>query len=193
MVYLKIYKDWSKDYNFIDYLSIFLLQGLCAFVMGLCVAFNDNSIQNYSKENLSQLIEKRVTIEIYCNKLGEISRHEVYAKAAKQPQIKAKHSSELLLEFEFCKVFKTLEGVIIQALGVQRDLSNGISELSLTEHENALLLQYKELIRDQDKKLQALQKSYNALQKENKELEVITFCYCKIFTLPKHLLIFLTY
>ncbi|XP_018563600.1 general vesicular transport factor p115 [Anoplophora glabripennis] len=148
-----------------------LLQSLCAFIMGLCVAFNDNSVQNYSKENLSQLIEKRVGIETYCNKLGEISRHEVYAKAAKQPQIKAKHSSELLLEFEFCKLFKALEGVIIQALGVQRDLSNGISELSLSVHENALLLQYKELIRDQDKKLQDLQRNFNNVQREKEQLE----------------------
>ncbi|CAH2012278.1 unnamed protein product [Acanthoscelides obtectus] len=148
-----------------------LLQGLCAFLMGLCVAFNDNSLPNYSKENLSQLIEKRVGIETYCKKLGEISRHEVYSKAAKQPQIKAQHSSELLLEFEFCKLFKNLEGVIIQALGVQRDLSNGLSELSLTEHENALLLQYKELIRDQDKKLQDMQRNINSLQRRNQELE----------------------
>ncbi|KAJ8953566.1 hypothetical protein NQ318_002986 [Aromia moschata] len=146
-------------------------QGLCAFIMGLCVAFNDNSVQNYSKENLSQLIEKRVGIETYCKKLGEISRHEVYAKAAKQPQIKARHSGELLLEFEFCKLFKALEGVIVQALGVQRDLSNGISELSLSEHENALLLQYKDLIRDQDKKLQELQRNFNSLQREKGESE----------------------
>ncbi|KAG5863575.1 hypothetical protein JTB14_030078 [Gonioctena quinquepunctata] len=148
-----------------------ILQGLCAFVMGLCVSFNDNSVQNYSKENLSQLIEKRVGIETYCKKLSEISRHEVYAKAAKQPQIRANHSSELLLEFEFCKLFKALEGVIIQSLGAQRDLSNGISELSLNEHENALLLQYKELIRDQDKKIQDLQRQINNLKKENQGLQ----------------------
>ncbi|KAJ8909576.1 hypothetical protein NQ315_012831 [Exocentrus adspersus] len=151
-----------------------LLQGLCAFIMGLCVAFNDNSVPNYSKENLSQLIEKRVGIETYCKKLGEVSRHEVYAKAAKQPQIKAKHSTELLLEFEFCKLFKVLEGIIIHALGVQRDLSNGISELSLSEHENALLLQYKELIRDQDKKLQDFQRKLNNLQKEKEQLESLS-------------------
>lgn len=148
-----------------------ILQGLCAFLMGLCVAFNDNTVQNYSKENLSQLIEKRVGTETYCKKLGEISRHEVYAKAAKQPQIKAKHSSELLLEFEFCKLFKALEPVIIKALGVQRDLSNGMSELSLSEHENALLLQYKELIRDQDKKLQEAHKNINNLQRDNQDLK----------------------
>lgn len=140
--------------------------------MGLCVAFNDNSVQNYSKENLSQLLEKRVGIETYCRKLSEVSRQEVYAKASKQPQIKAKHANELLLEFEFCKLFKALEGVIIQALGIQRDLSNGMSELSLSEHENALLLQYKDLIRDQDKKLQELQKSLTNAQKQNEELQV---------------------
>lgn len=149
-----------------------LLQGLCAFLMGLCVAFNDNTVQNYSKENLSQLIEKRVGIETYVLKLGEISRHEVYAKAAKQPQIKAKHSSELLLDYEFCKLFKAMESVIIKALGVQRDLSNGISELSLTEHENALLLQYKELIRDQDKRISEVQKELEMVKQENKLLKV---------------------
>ncbi|XP_056635041.1 general vesicular transport factor p115 [Diorhabda sublineata] len=148
-----------------------LLQGLCAFLMGLCVVYNDNSVANYSKENLSQLVEKRVGIDTYCKKLSEVTRHEVYAKASKQPQIKAKHSSELLLEFEFCKLLKTLEGVIIQGLGIQRDLSNGISELSLNEHENALLLQYKELIRDQDKKLQESKKTVESLQRRNQELE----------------------
>lgn len=139
--------------------------------MGLCVAFNDNTVPNYSKENLSQLVEQRVGIETYISKLADISRHEVYSRAAKQPQIKAKHSSELLLEFEFCKLFKSLEGVIIKALGVQRDLSNGISELSLSEQENALLFQYKELIRDQDKRIQDLQRDYQGVQLENQRLQ----------------------
>lgn len=65
-----------------------------------------------------------------------------------------------------------MEGLIIQALGVQRDLSNGISELSLSEHENALLLQYKDLIRDQDKKLQEWQRKYAFLQKQFEDLKV---------------------
>lgn len=143
-----------------------LLQGLCAFLMGLCIAFNDNTVANYSRENLSQLIEKRVTMETYAAKLSLISRHEVYAKAAKQPQIQAKDGSELLLEFEFCKLFKALESVIMNALGMQRDLSNGISELSLSDRENALLLQYKDLIREQDKRFNQLQKDYEVANQD---------------------------
>lgn len=87
-----------------------VVQGLCAFLMGLCVCFNDDSVPSFSKENLSQLIEKRVGLETYISKLGEVSRHETYSRAAKQPQIRAKTPSELLLEYEFCRLFKALEG-----------------------------------------------------------------------------------
>lgn len=87
-----------------------LVQGLCAFLMGICVSFNDDSVPSFSKENLCQLIEKRVGLETYISKLGEVSRHEVYSRAAKQPQIRATQPSELLLEYEFCRLFKALEG-----------------------------------------------------------------------------------
>lgn len=148
-----------------------LVQGLCAFIMGLCVVYNDGSVQNYSKENLAQLIEKRVGIDMYLTKLGEISRHENYAKAAKQPQIVASSGGDLLLEFEFCKLFKKMEAVIIKALGVQRDLSNGLSELSLSEHENTLLLQYKELIREQDRRIYDLQKELGESKVNGEQLQ----------------------
>lgn len=44
--------------------------------------------------------------------------------------------------------------------------------MSLSEHENALLLQYKDLIRDQDKKLHDLQKAFNSSQRERDMLKV---------------------
>ncbi|XP_022900877.1 general vesicular transport factor p115 [Onthophagus taurus] len=150
-----------------------LIQGLCAFIMGLCIVFNDNTIANYNKENLSQLIEKRVGIEVFLGKLGEISRHESYSKASKRPQVKVDNPNELLLEYEFCKLFKALEGVVINALGVQRELSNGnLTELSLSEHENALLLQYKDVIRDQDKRLNEAKKEIELLKNEKVTLTI---------------------
>lgn len=93
-----------------------LVQGLCAFLMGITVIFNDDSVPSFSKENLSQLIEKRVGLETYISKLGEVSRHEVYSRAAKQPQIRAKKPAELLLEYEFCRLFKALEGKVPAAV-----------------------------------------------------------------------------
>ena len=87
----------------------FLVQGLCAFLMGICIQFNGNSVNSYRRDDLCQLVVKRIGVETYLNKLGEVSKHESYSKAAKQPQIIVKHSSELLLSFEFCKLFKALE------------------------------------------------------------------------------------
>ena len=87
----------------------YLIQGLCAFLMGICVQFNDNSVENYKREDLCQLLVKRIGLETYCAKLGEVSKHENYSKSAKQPQLRIKTSSDLLLDYEFCKLFKALE------------------------------------------------------------------------------------
>lgn len=86
-----------------------LIQGLCAFLLGLCIQDNDNTVMGSGKEDLCQLVVKRIGLEIYIRKLGEISRHESYSRAGKNPQIRVESGSDLLLDYEFCKLFKTLE------------------------------------------------------------------------------------
>lgn len=88
----------------------YLVQGLCAFLMGICIQFNDNSVQHLKRDDLMQLIIKRIGIETFTNKLGEVSKHESYSKAGKQPQIRISSHTDLLLDYEFCKLFKALEG-----------------------------------------------------------------------------------
>lgn len=88
----------------------YLLQSLCAFLMGICIQFNDNTVPNYRRDELCQLILKRIGLETFTKKLGETTQLEAYSRAAKFPQIRVKSSSELLLDYEFCKLLKTLEG-----------------------------------------------------------------------------------
>ncbi|XP_071442563.1 general vesicular transport factor p115 [Hetaerina americana] len=109
-----------------------LVQGACAFLLGICIYFNDDSVGSYTQENLKQLIVKRIGLEIYLDKLGEVSRHEFYSKAAKQPQLQPKQPSELLLDHEFCRLYKALEGVIIKTLTAkpQLEFANGSGENS---------------------------------------------------------------
>lgn len=75
----------------------------------------------------------------------------------------------MFTQFRNCWI---VTGIIIKSLGAQHDLNNGISELSLSEHENGLLLQYKELIREQDRKLQDLQAAINNLNVQNRVQQV---------------------
>ena len=41
-----------------------LVQGLCAFVLGLTLVYNDNSVPANNEEELFQLIEKRIGFEV---------------------------------------------------------------------------------------------------------------------------------
>lgn len=87
----------------------YLLQGLCAFLLAICIHFNDDSVENYSKDSLKQLLVKRIGMETFTAKLSEVSKHESYNKAAKHPQLKAKMASEIMIDYEFCRLFKILE------------------------------------------------------------------------------------
>ncbi|KAG4065997.1 hypothetical protein HA402_001244 [Bradysia odoriphaga] len=147
----------------------FLVQGLCAFLMGICIQFNDNSVTNYKRDDLCQLLVKRIGLEFYNKKLGEVSKHESYSRAAKQPQINIKNAGDLMLDFEFCKLFKALEAVIVKTVSSIGKEPN-LAELS---HEaSGLVGQYKDIIREQDYKLQTLQDSIKISRDEVEALKI---------------------
>ena len=83
-----------------------LSQGLCAYLLGNLIIGNDNSVSNYTQEELMQLIEKRIGIEIFLDKLSEVSKHEAYNRALKHPQIKCLKPGDLILDHSFCQLFK---------------------------------------------------------------------------------------
>ncbi|XP_049802866.1 general vesicular transport factor p115 [Schistocerca nitens] len=151
-----------------------LVQGICAFLMGICVVFNDDTVSSFSKENLCQLIEKRIGLETFLDKLSSVSKHELYSKAAKHPQLRPRQPSDLLLDHEFCRLFKALEGMVVKAVTPKpkNDVVNGVSGLTLSESENSVLLQYKEVIREQDRKLKELLEEIQKLKEENNALQV---------------------
>lgn len=57
---------------------------------------------------------KRIGVETFLDKLNSVSRHELYSKACKHPQIYCKTSADLLLDYEFCKLVKVLEGNFVR-------------------------------------------------------------------------------
>nr|XP_038948274.1 general vesicular transport factor p115 isoform X4 [Rattus norvegicus] len=93
-----------------------LVQGLCALLLGISIYFNDNSLENYTKEKLKQLIEKRIGKENYIEKLGFISKHELYSRASQKPQPNFPSPEYMIFDHEFTKLVKELEGVITKAI-----------------------------------------------------------------------------
>ncbi|KAM8721029.1 hypothetical protein ACLKA7_006977 [Drosophila subpalustris] len=149
----------------------YLVQGMCAFLMGLCIQFNDNSLPNQRREDISQLIIKRIGQETFCNKLNEVSRHEAYSRACKQAQIRAKGASELLLDYEYCKLYKGLEALIAKLVSGFDVDGIELTELTLSSEASALVAQYKGIIRGMDGQIQTLQQSSKELEQQNNELK----------------------
>ncbi|XP_049876015.1 general vesicular transport factor p115 isoform X2 [Pectinophora gossypiella] len=146
-----------------------LLQGLCAFLLAICIHFNDDSVENYSKDSLKQLLVKRIGMETFVAKLSEVSKHELYNKAAKHPQLRVKSSAEILIDYEFCRLFKVLESILVHSLTEKQE--NGIGETDRATPESDTLEQYKTLIRQQDGRLQELMTQVDALIQQNQALQ----------------------
>ncbi|XP_072945057.1 general vesicular transport factor p115 [Epargyreus clarus] len=141
-----------------------LLQGLSAFLLGICIHFNDDSVENYTGECLRQLLLKRIGIETFTAKLGEVCKHELYNKAAKHPQMRAKAATDILIDYEFCRLFKSLENAVSARLEARPEPE--------PEPERAGgLAQYKSLIRQQDARLHELLQQLDRLDAQNRQLQ----------------------
>ena len=86
------------------------------------------------------------------DKLSEVSKHEAYNKALKHPQLKCSDSRDLIFDHKFCQHFKHLEHVVINFLTKRKENSDD----DAAQTDPAVVLQYKELIREQDHRINDL-------------------------------------
>lgn len=140
-----------------------LAQGVCAFLLGLAITHNDNSVAVGTQEKLLQLVEKRIGTEIFMDKLGEISKHEAYNKALKHPQLKCQDASELVFDNKFCAVFKLSEHAVINKLESALSQQEDNGERAV---DPGILMQYKDMIREQDQRINEISRANIYLQNE---------------------------
>uniref|UniRef100_A0A8C0HPY8 General vesicular transport factor p115 n=1 Tax=Buteo japonicus TaxID=224669 RepID=A0A8C0HPY8_9AVES len=150
-----------------------LVQGLCALLLGISIYYNDNSLENYRKEKLKQLIEKRIGRENFIEKLGFISKHELYSRAAQKPQPSFSSPDHMMFDHEFTKLVKELEGVISKAIykSSEEDKKEEEVKKTLEQHDN-IVTHYKKVIREQDQELEELKQRINTLTSQNEQLQV---------------------
>ncbi|XP_067413083.1 general vesicular transport factor p115 isoform X2 [Emydura macquarii macquarii] len=149
-----------------------LVQGLCALLLGISIYYNDNSLENCRKEKLKQLIEKRIGKENFIEKLGFISKHELYSKAAQKPQPCFSSPDHMMFDHEFTKLVKELEGIITKAIykSSEEDKQEEEVKKTLEQHDN-IVTHYKKVIREQDQQLEELKQKVNTLKSQNEQLQ----------------------
>ncbi|KAK1174877.1 general vesicular transport factor p115-like isoform X2 [Acipenser oxyrinchus oxyrinchus] len=149
-----------------------LVQGLCALLLGICVYYNDNSLENYTKEKLKQLIQKRIGKENFVEKLGSNCKHELYSRAAQKPQPVFSSPEQMLFDHEFTKLVKELEAVITKAVHKSSEEEKKEEEVKKTlEQHDSIVTQYKELIREQDAQINELKTQVSSMKTQNEQLQ----------------------
>ncbi|KAI1887628.1 hypothetical protein AGOR_G00192270 [Albula goreensis] len=149
-----------------------LVQGLCALLLGICIFYNDNSLENYTKEKLKQLIEKRIGKENFVEKLGFINKHELYSRAAQKPQPAFSSPEQMLFDHEFTKLVKELEGVITKAVHKSSEEEKKEEEVRKTlEQHDSIVTQYKDLIREQDTQINELKEQVSSMTSKNEQMQ----------------------
>ena len=149
------------------------VQGLCAFVLGICVLYNENQVEHCSRNDLRHIIEKRIGLEQFMDKLSQVSKHECYSKAAKKPQLNIKMASEVILDYEFARLFKRSENEILKILSPARDIEEEEEKKKaarLDQHES-IVEQYKEIIREQDAQQNILRTELSDLKERRSAME----------------------
>ncbi|KAH3872422.1 general vesicular transport factor p115-like isoform X2 [Dreissena polymorpha] len=143
------------------------VQGLCAFLLGICVLYNDDQNQTFTTASIRQIIEKRIGLEAFTNKLSHVTKSENYTRAIKKPHLNYKQPSEVFFDHEFSRLFKDVEHDIIKALSPTNNSKDSKQQLAnLKEHES-IVAQYKDLIQEQDVGLRQLQGQLESLQLEH--------------------------
>lgn len=74
------------------------------------------SVISVHRGALRQIIEKRIGLEMFTDKLSQVSKHEGYTKAAKKPQLNYQESSDVTFDYLFTTLFKGLESKFIANL-----------------------------------------------------------------------------
>ncbi|KAL3120361.1 hypothetical protein niasHT_009232 [Heterodera trifolii] len=142
-----------------------LVKGLVAFLVGICLHSWEVPEGKADKKNqLTHLIERRVGRERMAEYIEGISKSEFYIRAAQRPQPLAKGPSDLLLDYQFTKFFKLMEGHLLKFFRPNGELSSSVN----TQLEGALV-PYKKLIKKQDETIAELTRELKELKVAQKQ------------------------
>jgi hypothetical protein len=118
-----------------------------------------------------QMIERRVGRERVVECLEGVSKQESYIHAAQRSQPLAKHGGELLLEYQFTKLYKSLEQGLVKIFRPDGDPSTAFGQ---SQHIEVVVQSYKKLIKQQDEKIAELLQEVKTLREQQQAAPTTT-------------------
>uniref|UniRef100_A0A1I8E9N1 General vesicular transport factor p115 n=1 Tax=Wuchereria bancrofti TaxID=6293 RepID=A0A1I8E9N1_WUCBA len=137
-----------------------IVRGLIAFLLTICLVFDETGVDQSRKNALSVVVERRVGKQKLIELLEGFSHSEHYVKAAQRPQPLAKSAQDLLLDYHFTKFFKSVEGQMVKQLCPSAEIT------SSNINNDSVFNSYKELIKRQDETIASLNQQIKKLKEE---------------------------
>ncbi|VDK82667.1 unnamed protein product [Litomosoides sigmodontis] len=141
-----------------------VLRGLIAFLLTICLIFDESNKDMSRKTALSMVVERRVGKEKLLELLEGLSHCEHYIKAAQRPQPWAKSVDDLLLDYQFTKFFKSVEGQMAKQICPSAEIN------SSNVNNDSVFNSYKELIKRQDETIASLNQQIKKLKEDAENL-----------------------
>lgn len=106
-------------------------------------------------------------MDLFQEKLEFLSKSDQYAKALQKPQLQLSKPSEMLLDYEFARLYKILEGSITRMLTAQTKDDQAKS----SDTSQAMLVQYYQWIQHQNQQILAYQEQEKQFHEERESLK----------------------
>ncbi|UMM29491.1 hypothetical protein L5515_011822 [Caenorhabditis briggsae] len=135
------------------------LRGLMAFVLLCCLK---NIQDKDTRSSIETLISRRVGKEVVLSALEGLTRTEQFVRAAQKQQPSESNKNNLFLDFNFVKLFKSLEGTLAKQLKPNGEF-NGTSN-------DSIIQSFKELIKRQDGDIAQLKQENKKMSGEIEKL-----------------------
>ena len=107
----------------------------------------------FYSESLKRIINKRIGVDLFQEKLESLSKSEYYAKAIQKPQLQLSKPTDMILDYEFTRLCKILEGSIAHML--TKDTND--EQAKLSDQASKMLTQYSDLIQQQNQQIDVYQ------------------------------------
>ncbi|VDN96889.1 unnamed protein product [Rodentolepis nana] len=142
---------------------------LSALLIGICVCYNNGAVEDYDCKSLMKIIDKRIGIDDLVKRIGQAYRSDEFVRVIQQPVLEANKPSDLVFDYDFTQLFKSVEFEVCSFLTHQNDpLSETLESTSRNNgqdpegdkrfaQQQELLIAYQRAVAERDAALQHLQ------------------------------------
>ncbi|CAB5295888.1 unnamed protein product [Rhizophagus irregularis] len=150
------------------------VQGLCAFLLGICYEFNHNLDPQITKSTLQQILLNRIGYDQFVNRITRL-RESPHFKHASQylqvvPEEAARGLPELYFDYAFVEFFKNNYETIQRSIRADPN-TKSFSGLKGSDYQGdndstSVIASYKDVIQTQEKELSQLKESIKQLEQQ---------------------------